>query len=379
MLAINKKSGSSLIPVRIGGLLISAGIVRADQMAIALADARRNNRRLGEVLIAQRLATEEDLNHALELQQLIKSGKITVEMGAQALRLAHGKGRNIHAALSDMGWTDDKAIKGTDLASLLVDAGIATRDQINQASWNSAKNMLPLGRNLVLAGAISPSILGSALTALVLLRDNAINRDTAVSGLRKAHQHKVSIEECLGLRAGQNNVRIGELLAAAGLLTESDAMIAVENGLLTQKSVGLVLLESQMVTPLVLDATLKLQKMIEDGSMGRPQAAELLRQVATKQVGLEQFLNEMAYLKRRVLELLLAGGFVRQEDVQSAIGAYPELENDMVRALGMYGVLSNDLFRAAVRCVYAIDNGTHTQTDMIGMLLTKFSPTHQTA
>jgi hypothetical protein len=374
-----KKSHNSLIPVRVGALLISAGIVRADQLAIALAEARRNDRRLGEVLVYQKLATAEDLDHALQLQQLIKAGKITVEMGVQALKQAREKGRNIHAALSDMGWHDENAIKTVDLSSLLVEAGIASRDQINQASWNSAKNMLPLGRNLVLAGAISPSILGSALTALVLLRDEAITREQAVEGLINAHRHKVSLEECLSMNAGQNHVRIGELLSAAGLLTESDAMIAVENGLLNQKSIGSMLLQCRMVTPVVLDACLKLQKLIEAGSVARTPAIELLRQVAAKQLPLDQFLNEIAYLKSRVLQLLLAAELVTQYDVQCALALNAEYEQDMVRGLSEYGVLSADLFRAAVRCVYAIDSGNYSLHEMCVSLKAQFTRASQSA
>jgi hypothetical protein len=374
-----KKSQNSLIPVRVGALLISAGIVRADQLALALAESRRNECKLGEVLVGQRLASEDDVSHALHLQQLIKSGKMTVEMGVQALKQTREKQRNIHAVLSDMGWHDENAIKTTDLATMLVEAGIATKDQINQASWNSAKNMLPLGRNLVLAGALSPSILGSALTALVLLRDEAITREQAVDGLRSAHRHKVSLEECLSINAGQNHVRIGELLSASGLLTESDAMIAVENGLLNQKSIGTVLLEHRMVTPVVLDACLKLQKLIEEGSIVRSQATELLRQVAAKQVGLDQFLNEIAYLKSRALQLLLASGLVTQNDVQSALAMNAEYEQDIIRGLGAYGVVTPELFRACVRCVYAIDNGQYSLQEMCVSLRTQFTRESQSA
>jgi hypothetical protein len=375
MLSIKKSTSNSLIPVRIGALLVSSGVVRADQLAIALAEARRSERRLGEVLVASGLASQEDLHHAAELQTLIKAGKITVEMGTQALRQAREKQRNIHAALTDMGWEDDRAIKANDLASVLIDARVVSQDQINQASWNSAKNMLPLGRNLVLAGAITPSMLGSALTALVLLRDGKVARDAAINGLRKAHQNKIALEEALGITADQNHVRIGELLSAAGLLSESDAMIAVENGLLNQKSIGEVLLANRIVTPLVLDACVKLQKLIVDRKMGRLQAAELLRTVADKHMGLEQVLNEMTYVKSRVFELLMHSNLVTQLDLQRALAINPEYENDMLRALMSHGVVSQDLFRACVRCVYAVEQGQTTVEGAIDYLRRTFNQT----
>jgi hypothetical protein len=375
MLTIKKSTNNSLIPVRIGSLLVSAGIVRADQLAMALAEARRSERRLGEVVVSSGLASQEDMHHAAELQAMIKAGKITVEMGTQALRQAREKQRNIHAALTDMGWKDDRAIKANDLATILVEARVVSQDQINQASWNAAKNMLPLGRNLVLAGAVSPSMLGSGLTALVLLRDGLIARDAAVAGLRKAHQTKISLEEALGINASQNHVRIGELLSAAGLVSESDAMIAVETGLLNQKSIGEVLLKSRMITPLVLDACVKLQKLIVEGRMGRLQAAELLRTVADKDMGLEDVLNEMTYVKSRVFELLMRSNLVTQLDLQRALAINPEHENDMVRALMSHGVVSQDLFRACVRCVYAVENGQTNVDGAVDYLRRTFNQT----
>lgn len=375
MFNIKKSTNNSLIPVRIGTLLVSAGIVRADQMALALAEARRSERRIGDVLISAGQATQEDMHHAAELQAMIKAGKITVEMGTQALKQAREKQRNIHAALTDMGWKDDRAIHANDLASVLVDSRIVSQDQINQASWNAAKNMLPLGRNLVLAGAVSPSLLGSALTALVLLRDGRASREHVIAGLRKAHQTKSSLEEAMGMTASQNHVRIGELLSAAGLVSESDAMIAVENGLLNQRSIGEVLLKSRMITAVVLDACVKLQKLIVEGQMGRLQAAELLRTVADKQMGLEDVLNEMTYVKSRVFELLMRSNLVTQLDVQRSLAINPEHENDMVRALMSHGVVSQDLFRACVRCVYAVEQGQTTVDGAVDYLRRTFNQT----
>lgn len=369
-----KKPTISLIPVRIGGLLISAGLIRADQMQLALSQARSTNKKIGEVLSSSKLVSEEELSCALELQRLIKAGNITVEMGTRALKQAHEKQRNVHAALADMGYSDEKALKTNDLASILLEACIISKEQLQQASWNAAKNYLPLGRNLVLAGALSPSLLGASLTALVLLRDNVVERERIVQALQLAHHQKIPFEVTI-TEAGDvspNHIRVGELLSAAGLVSESDAMIAVENGLLNRKSIGQVLLESQMISPLVLDACLKLQKLIQDGQLSRVQGTELLKQVAQKQVALDQFLSEMAYLKSRVLDLLVRAELVSSEQIQVALTESGENENDILRALFANQSVTQDMFRAGVRGVYAIDDGTCTAQDIINALKAQF-------
>lgn len=357
---LSRKKTSSLIPVRIGSLLISSNLVKPDAMANALMVARQMGRRVGEVLIQLHLVTTEDLRSALEVQKLIKDGSITMEMGTRALRQSHDHRRSVIAVLGELGWSNEKTIRSNDLADVLMESGCINRAQLEQASWNAGKNQLPLGRNLVLAGAITPSVLGAALNALILLRDNLVSPEVAVSGVRFAAQKKVPLEEALHLHVpiAQNHVRIGELLSIAGLLSESDSMTAVERGLLNQKSIGQMLLETHMISPLVLDATLKLQKMIEQGKMSRVQAAELLRQVATKQVRLEDFLSEMSYLKSRVLQLLLLSGVIAEEHVVSALAASDQSESDLLQALFASDILSQDLFRLAVRCIYGLDEGT---------------------
>lgn len=359
---LSSTRANSLIPVRIGTLLISAGILRSDYMANALMVARQSGRKVGEVLVTSNLLTAEDLRVALDLQSLMKNGNITVEMGIKALKVARAKKLDARDALMELGFSSGKNISTIDLATILLEAKCLTREQIDQASWNAARNKLTIGRNLVLNGAVSPSILGYALNVLVLLRDKKVTIEHAIQTLTTAAQKKCSVEEVLQLQQpiSANHVRIGELLSTAGLLSESDAMTAVEKGLLNQLSMGQILLDTQMVSPLVLEAALKLQKYIENGEMSRTQATELIRQVASKQVGLENFLSEMVSLKSRVLELLLASQVVSNYQVQQAVNESPELESDLLRALFTHGVVTQDLFRSAVRCVYAIDAGTYS-------------------
>ncbi len=372
---LTTKTNSSLISVRLGGLLISAGFIRPDHMAAALAEARKFNLKLGELLVAANLVSDADLACALEIQNLIKDGSLTVDMGTQALKQTRQHKCGVHFALVFLGYKEAEAIKPADLTSILLEAGAITKAQVEQARWNAAKNLLPPGRNLVLAGAVSPSLLGSALNALVLLRGDSVSRQDAVDALRACHQHKSPLEKHLWQAAmvPLNHVRVGELLSSAGLLSESDAMIAVENGLLNQKSIGQSLLEANMISPLVLNGCVELQKMIQSGAVSKVQATELLRQIATKQVGLADCLSEMSYLKSRMLELLVRSGLVTEEHLQTAIQHSPELQNDPIKALLFHEVITQEMFRNCVRCIYAIDAGSQSINSMIDWLRSEYS------
>jgi hypothetical protein len=360
----------SLIPVRLGALLTSANIVRPEALAQALQTARLTGDRIGEILSRENHVSERDLDSAIQIHKMIREGGLPVGMGVQALRVAHARKCPVRVALRTVGWEDSKSIRINDLAQLLLDAGCITKPQLEQASWNCAKNGLPLGRNLVLTGAISPSILSAALNALVLVRDGRTSTNAAGLALRASIVQHTSIEEALGLPAwvSAHHVRVGELLSLSGILSESDATTAVETGLLSQRPIGEVLLELRMVPAFVLDATLKLQKLVADGQLGKVQAAELLKQVINTGTDISQYLQEMSVAKDRALGLLTASGVVTVQQIDHSKDLFGQLVNDPVRALMSAGYLTPEVFRKALRFVFMIDEGSLDEESAISHL-----------
>lgn len=356
--------------MRLGALLTSANIVRPEALAQGLQTARLTGDRIGEVLSRENLVSERDLDSAIQILKLIKDGGLSFEMGTQALRVAHARKCPVRVALRTVGWEDTKSIRINDLAQLLLDAGCITKPQLEQASWNCAKNNLPLGRNLVLTGAISPSILSAALNALVLVRDGRTSTNAAGSALRLSITKHISLEEALGLPSwvSAHHVRVGELLSLSGILSESDATTAVETGLLNQRPIGEVLLELKMVPALVLDATLKLQKLVADGQLGKVQAAELLKQVVTTGTDISQYLQEMSVSKDRALGLLTASNVITVQQIDHAKDLFGNVVNDPVRALMSAGYLTPEVFRKALRFVFMIDEGSLSEETAISHL-----------
>jgi hypothetical protein len=339
-------------------------------MQSALVCARQTGRRIGDVLLAQKLVHPEELQCALDVQKLIKEGTLTVELGTKALREFRIQPAPLSALLAAVGYCDVKTIRNNDLADILVDSEAITDGQLDQASWNAGKNNMPLGRNLVLSGAISPSTLGAALTLLTHLRERSITEEEAIAALKQVLETHLPLSEVISLPStiSPHHVRVGELLAQAGLLSESDAMMAAEQGLMNRQCIGQALLHYKLISPLVLDAVLKLQGMLEEGTIPRSQAPELLRQVADKEIALEDCLTAMARLRAQVLELLLDSRLITEMQVQEALAASPAYETDILRALFTAGFLNQETFRSTVRCAYAINEGAYTKDKALAWL-----------
>src|SRR5262249_45811243 len=91
----------------------------------------------------------------------------------------------------------------------------------------------------------------------------------------------------------RKGVRLGDLLAASGLVSESEVLSAVEVGLLEQKPIGQVLVERSPISETVLEAALKLQKEIAAGKVQMDQAAQVLFLVNVDEISLQAAMPKM--------------------------------------------------------------------------------------
>ena len=285
-------------PKRIGELLVSANVVKPEVLLEALQVAKKSSTPLGRVLMTIGELTERDLETAIEVQALLRDNVISAEFGVRALNLAVKNCVSLEHAFKELGWKAPtrELLVGNELGELLLEAGVVSRADLDSALRQSKENKLPLGRCLVLGRTVTSALLASALTAQVLLRDGKITRQQALDGLKAAaRKHQTiesSLEEVGVFKANPTNVRVGELLTAAGLVTEGDKISAVEVGLNEQKPIGQVLLQSGMITNQQLQDSLRLQEKVSAGNLTGAQASDVLRQATARRVPIDVVLGE---------------------------------------------------------------------------------------
>jgi hypothetical protein len=350
-------------PKRIGELLVAANVIRQEVLLEALKVSKNSQTPLGRVLMSIGELSERDLDAAITVQQLIRQGAISNEFGIKAINVSVKAKIPLDEAFHRLGWTPPEVIgehNAGELGELLVASGLLDRNILEQAIWQSKENNLPLGRCLVLNRALTSNLLQSALTAQVLIRDGKITLDQAVQSLKNVSKKQQSLEQSLfdtgAFRpVGKEIIKFGDLLTQAGIVTEGDKISAIEIGLAENQKIGEVLVQSGMIPPNVVDESLRLQNMVNDGVISGLQAADILRQSHARGVSIDMIMEERTSRQEEVekvntvLELLMQSGVLSGDDFNRAQNLGRQLNVSIAEVILTKEMVSKKLINAAIQ------------------------------
>jgi hypothetical protein len=171
------------------------------------------------------------------------------------------------------------------LGLLLLESGFLTDEDVEAAEKRASSTGLPLGRMLVLSDKIEEKLLEQVLEVMIHLRDNAMFTEgdaLEVLGMMKAHKDgnikevdQSQLKSFFSKKGRQ--MRVGELLVRSGLVTETDVMNAVEEGLTARRKVGQVLVGNSYTTSDAVDMALNLLEQVRSGELDVSEAAKNLR------------------------------------------------------------------------------------------------------
>ncbi len=275
-------------PKRIGELLVAANIIKADLLAEALEISKSSGTPIGRVLLSLGQLEENAIDVALQVQGMIKAKVISPEFGIRVINVAIKGNMPIANAFARLGWRSPK-VESTNISEfddLVLKSGILTKSVLENAKITSQKNNLPLGRVLVMNRNITPSLLTSVLTAQVLIRDGKIKLEEAIEALKQSLSKQMAIEACLNstseLIKYSQKLKLGDLLTASGIISETDKISAVEIGLVQKKPIGQILIECNLISQELLNDCLKLQNMVSDGRFTDTTAINILKDAHNK-------------------------------------------------------------------------------------------------
>ncbi len=359
--------------VRIGELLVAAGIMDSQAVTEALHLAKKTGSPVGRIMQMAGDLKERDLQNALAAQTMVREGQLTVELATAVLNTAFTEHITLEEALPKHGWQNREEKNLSEIAELLIASGLFQDEVMQKAIERTERTNQPLGSTLLAMGAISPALLASALTALFLIRNGQVTHEDAVRALRMSFTKEISIEQAFVLERiyvppKQNSIRLGELLGMAGLVAESDSLSAIETGLLNHKPLGRVLTESGLVPLHLVDAALELQQMASLGTIDSRQASEILCSIQKTGSTVQEAISRKKQKGDLAADLLKIAGLVTDSDLERAQSFASGASLDTARSLFDAFIIDQMTYSAASRCIDLIEQNMLEVEDAIVLL-----------
>ena len=353
-----------------GELLVQLGFLSADDLEASIREAVQLSLPLGRSLVLSNKVSESDVNLTVALQSMMKIWDLPLAKAKMAVPLARKEGLSIADALARLGWRTrtHNTPSPSSLGGLLVDSGLISKEQLDEAQREGYGSNLPLGRVLILKGIVSHSVLAKVLEVQRMIRDGNLTYVTGAKELRSQAAAGLKIvpkQKTGGFQ--KRSIRLGEFLMLAGVLTESDLMNALELGLERQLTVGSAMLELGLLSENVLEVALVLQVKVLGGDLELPIAVRDLRKAA----GLSELPDDQnASPEQRMVigELLRKCGLVDESQINKAIeltARYPSLIGKM---LVVAGAIDEATLLAALRCQFLIRHKAITIVDGVRAL-----------
>lgn len=353
--------------MKIGELLVYLGVLSEPDLNEASHVAADLGLPIGKALVMSGYVTEVQLRTALLAQSMLKDQLVDLPTVSKAVKLMSREPVGFQEALFRSGWMQAGPTPTSKLGELMLEAGVVSREDLDNALCSANDTGLPLGIVLVNTRKLSPRLLHSCLTAQVLLRDQRISRDQALHALRSAHSRQTTIERVLE-ETGHNapaysRVRIGELFVLAEVLSEEHIMEALEIALLKQKMIGEVLLDLGRITKALLDAAIEVQQLVQLGQLTPLTGAEALRRVATRNIPVAKAVAELGLLRSlphervKLGELLKLAGMVTEDEIQEALRLSMLNNALMGKILLISGFIDEITLQAALRCQFLMREG----------------------
>jgi hypothetical protein len=356
--------------IRLGILMIDAGLITRDELEDCLRMSRETGLPVGRMLLVSAKTTETVLQAAVQAQSLLKDGLIDLETAYAALRIVKEEKKSFDSALKQLNIVIEE-VKINKLGQLLLASSFVTEDQLEEALAGSASTGLPFGRMLVLNGVINESQLAATLNAQILIRDDKITKEQAIDGLKQARRRQIAVEVPLmekGFYRVQTRdaIRLGELLSLAGLISESQLLNAVELGLISQKPLGQVLIELNLVSEEILKVALQLQDLVMKGTLRPLQASQVL--VHVRETG-RSIPEAVAIIERGLTnetiditlkDFLMTVKTVTTDDIQTAFEVSVNNNQILGRMLLLSGIIDEPTLQAAMRLVFLVKGGLLT-------------------
>jgi hypothetical protein len=349
----------------------------------ALKSAKTLNVPLERALVMLGHASHVSLKSVVEAQELVKSGRISMEMAVKALRFAKQNNLALKEAINVLSSVHQKtavvqSVAG-ELSALLLQSQMITREQFGLALKKSTDSGMTIGRILVINRDLSNWMMNSALNAFLLVKQQKITKDDAVSALQAVGRRRITIEQALFeldlyREVPGQTIRLGELFQMAGFLSDGDMLECLEIELVKEKQFGQILLEQGHATHSLLEAAVYVQDMIANDTIRAYQAAEALRACRAREVSVYQAVAELRPPPQLTppppsfTELIVLAGLADFEAIKAIVDDYEESSVKAGKKLLQSGIVNEAMLYTALRDYSLLREGYVSSDNAVALL-----------
>ncbi len=255
--------------MRIGDILMGAGIVSDEFIKSALGSFEERGMPLGKILTGSGYLTEGQLKLALDIQSLVNDRRLPMDIGVAVLGLAHNEGLTLPEAFEKAKVVQPEDLLSNKLGQLLTGAGVISQQILDEALSVSQSSGLPLGHIFCYRGVLSQQLLETALLGQQLVRRGSLSRESCISAISKAYAREVALEQ-LPYNAGfvrsmtRLTPRLGELVFEGEFIADAQLITALQLSLSNAITSGAAMISCAELQPGVILACVEMQEMIDN-------------------------------------------------------------------------------------------------------------------
>ncbi|MBZ0185053.1 MAG: hypothetical protein K8F91_02290 [Candidatus Obscuribacterales bacterium] len=261
---------------RLGKLLLAAGVVDECGLRCAIKHSQSTGYPIGRALVALELLSESLHIVCMNLQILLKDGRISFLDAVRVLKSMHADNVPLEQALSRIGYDPASDIKRPRIGELLVDAGLLSYEDALVVTELGTENDTNFGKLLLEYNLTSLIVVEAVLQIQQMFSNTPLfTRARAIRLLKLVSTLKVPLEQILS--EVDTLDQIVTLLRAAELIDEKALRDAAAQIVDFEQTVAEAVITRGVVSPLESKIGLDCLRKIQSGALSYEEALNILR------------------------------------------------------------------------------------------------------
>lgn len=279
-------------------ILMKAEIISQEQFGRAMQKSLQTKILIGRVLVITGDINSSLFISALQAAQLIKEKSITKGEAIDAVKLSHQKGFCLEQALFEMGSFKTPAVGSLKLSELMRMSSLISESELAECVEIELFKGKTFSQVLLEQGLATSEHLDHAMMLQGSVASGELKAYQAAEAMRQVCKQNVPLHIAIKNVTQQysnakDDVRLGELLIEASILTRETVEGIVSSAISSNIKIGKMLMEAGLITKSMLHRALRCQSLLKYGVVSKDQAVKILASCKSKDQTLDQAINSL--------------------------------------------------------------------------------------